>query len=155
MRGDTGVDGQATAADERDPVEVQADKARSELLRGRTWLGREFLTWLLWRSEDGDTLVEHDGEPVTAVFNTRVVLRGLHGEVVELMAKGTMAPYSLQVRRALLDGLAGRGVLAATVAGDQKSGHRDHQQGGHGEGARGHGGLLIRRVALNLRGAWG
>ncbi|MFL5320017.1 MAG: hypothetical protein ACJ790_10220, partial [Myxococcaceae bacterium] len=119
LRGDSGVDGQATAKDERDPVEVQADKAKGELLRGRTWLGREFMTWLLWRSEDGQPLGEHNGDPVTVLFTTRIVLRGLHGEVVELAAKGTMAPYSVQVRRALLDGLLVHASRIRFTAGER------------------------------------
>lgn len=119
MRGDVGVDGQATAADERDPAEIQTDKAKAELLRGRTWLGREFLTWLLFRSEDGNVLVSHQGEDVTVLFTTRIVLRGLHGEVVELTAKGTMAPYSVQVRRALLDGLLVHASRVRFTAGER------------------------------------
>jgi hypothetical protein len=105
MRGETGVDGQSTAEETKDAAEVEKDQAREQLLRGRTWLGREFLTWLLWRSEPGDPLMDHDGQPVTVLFTGRTVLRGLHGEVVELSAKGAMAPYSVQVKRALADGL--------------------------------------------------
>jgi hypothetical protein len=104
-RGQVGVDGRATEEEERDDAAVEQDKARDELLRGRTWLGREFLTWMLWRSDSSSPIVEDEGEPVTALFVGRVVLRGLHGDVVELAAKGTVAPYSLQVRRALSEGL--------------------------------------------------
>lgn len=119
MRGDVGVDGGATNEDERSPEEKEKDKAKGELLRGRTWLGREFLTWLLWKSEPGDALIEHDGEQVTALFVNRLVLRGLHGDVVELAAKGTMAPYSLQVRRALMDGLLVHGARIRFTAGER------------------------------------
>ncbi|MGQ0507382.1 MAG: hypothetical protein ACT4TC_18910 [Myxococcaceae bacterium] len=105
MKGDVGVDGGRTDEETRDPAELEKDKAREQLLRGRTYLGREFLTWLLWKSEAGGELVEHKGEGVTVLFMGRVVLRGLQGEVVELAAKGTLAPYSLQVRRALNEGL--------------------------------------------------
>lgn len=105
LRGDVGVDGQATEQEQKDVAEVERDKAREQLLRGGTWLGREFLTWLLWRSESGDPLVEHDGQDLVVLFTGRVILRGVHGEVVELAAKGTLAPYSTHVRRALADGL--------------------------------------------------
>ncbi len=104
-KGDVGVDGQSTDEETRDPAELERDKAREQLLRGRTYLGRELLTWLLWRSESGDPLGTYEGEPVQVLFLNRLVLRGLHGEVVELAAKGTVAPYSVQVRRALDDGL--------------------------------------------------
>ncbi len=105
MRGNIGVDGAATDSDTRDEAEVEKDQAREQLMRGRTWLGREFLTWLLWRSESTEPVGEHDGENITALFVGRVVLRGLHGDVVELMAKGALAPYSAQVKRALDAGL--------------------------------------------------
>jgi hypothetical protein len=105
LRGEAGVDGRSSQEDERDEAQVQADKAKGELLRGRTWLGREFLTWLLWRSEGGDPLVEHQGGQVVVTFANRLVLRGLHGEVVELAVKGAMAPYSIHVRHALAEGL--------------------------------------------------
>lgn len=105
LRGDVGVDGQATAQEQRDEAEVEKDKAREQLMRGQTWLGREFMTWLLWRSEEGAAITEQDGEGVVPLYVGRIILRGVHGEVVELAAKGTMAPYSMQVRRALDDGL--------------------------------------------------
>jgi hypothetical protein len=99
------VDGAATDADVRDEAEVERDRAREQLLRGRTWLGRELLTWLLWRSESGDPLVEVDGAGVVVLFTGRVLLRGLAGDVTELSARGAAAPYAEQVRRALASGL--------------------------------------------------
>lgn len=103
LRGETGVDGQATE-EKRDEAQVELDKAREQLLRGGTFLGRELLTWLLWRSESGDPITELEGEDVTVFFFGRVVLRGV-GEVSELVARGALAPYSEQVRRALDRGL--------------------------------------------------
>lgn len=105
LRGDAGVDGRATEEDVRDEAEVERDHAREQLLRGRTWLGRELLTWLLWRSESTDALVKRAGDDVTAIFVGRLVLRGIQGDVVELVARGTTAPYSEQVKRALDAGL--------------------------------------------------
>lgn len=104
-RGAIGVDGGATDEDVRNESEIERDKAQEQLLRGRTYLGREFLTWLLFRSEAGDALIEHEGTPVSVLFVNRVLLKGLHGEVTELSAKGALAPYSEQVRRALDEGL--------------------------------------------------
>ncbi len=105
MRGETGVDGVAAEPDQRDEAEVERDRAREQLLRGRTWLGRELLTWLLWRSESGDALVEVDGTGVVVLFTGRVVLRGLAGDVTEVAARGAAAPYAAQVKRALASGL--------------------------------------------------
>ncbi len=105
LRGDTGVDGAATDADVRDEAEVERDKAREQLLRGRTYLGRELLTWLLWRSEAGDPLVEVDGAGVVVLFAGKVLLRGVAGDVTEVAARGAAAPYAAQIKRALATGL--------------------------------------------------
>lgn len=99
-RGDVGIDGAATE-EEKDAAEVEQDKARGELLRGKTWLGRELLTWLLWRSESGDPVIEFADSGVVILFTGRITLRGLHGDVTELSAKGTLAPYSETVRYAI------------------------------------------------------
>jgi len=105
LRGDVGVDGVATEVDDRDAAEKERDQAREQLLRGRTWLGRELLTWLLWRSESGDPVVAVEGADVVALFVGKVLLRGLAGDVVELAARGDAAAYSAQVKHALQGGL--------------------------------------------------
>ncbi len=114
LRGAAGVDGAATEQDERDAQQVEQDAAREQLLRGRTWLGREFLTWLLWRSEAGEPLVELDGEGVVVLFTGKVLLRGLAGDVTELAAKGEIS--SLKIRDYLstlrYEGLSGMAALS-------------------------------------------
>jgi hypothetical protein len=105
LRGDTGVDGQATEQEQRDEAEVEKDQAREQLLRGRTYLGREFLTWLLWRSEAAEPLAQVEGQPLSVQFNGRLMLRGVVGDVTEMMVRGSMAPYAEQVRHALDKGL--------------------------------------------------
>ncbi|NVJ27878.1 MULTISPECIES: hypothetical protein [Myxococcus] len=103
-RGDVGVDGAATE-ETKDVAEVERGQAREQLLRGRAYLGRELLTWMLWRSETGDALVELEGTGVNVLFMGRITLRGVAGDVTELSAKGTLAPYSEQVKHALDKGL--------------------------------------------------
>ncbi|BDG01159.1 hypothetical protein [Anaeromyxobacter oryzae] len=105
LRGDAGVDGRATDEETRDAAEVEKDKAREQLLRGRTYLGRELLTWLLWRSESTAAVTAHEGTDVEVVFAGRITLRGLAGDVTEVVARGAAAPYAEQVRRALDAGL--------------------------------------------------
>lgn len=119
LRGDAGVDGVATGADERDAQELERDASREQFLRGRTWLGRELLTWLLWRSEAGEPLVEVDGEGVVVLFTGKILLRGLAGDVTELSARGAQAPYSAQVRRALDAGLLVHQARLRLTAGEQ------------------------------------
>jgi hypothetical protein len=105
MKGDAGVDGVSTEADERDAAEQERDAAREQLLRGHAFLGRELLTWLLWRSESTEPIARLEGEDVTVVFTGKLALRGAFGDVTELTARGTLAPYSAQVKRALDAGL--------------------------------------------------
>lgn len=119
MRGDVGVDGQATE-EERDEVELERGKATEQYLRGKAYLGREFLSWLLWRSEAGEPLLEHDGAPLTVLFGGRIVLRGIAGEVTELMARGAMAPYSALVKEALDRGLLIHSARLKLTHGDEK-----------------------------------
>ncbi|MBS2033229.1 MAG: hypothetical protein JST54_35475, partial [Deltaproteobacteria bacterium] len=104
LRGETGVDGQATK-EERDPKEVEAEKTKEQALRGGIYLGREFLTWLLWRSESSESLLELEGEPLTVLFIDRLMVRALAGEVTEISAKGMAAPYALLVKQVMAGGL--------------------------------------------------
>lgn len=104
MRGDTGVDG-AAAEDAKDKAEVERDKASEQFLRGKAWLGRELLTWLLYRSESTEPLVTLDKLPLSVLLADRLVLRGIGGDIIEATVRGATAPYSPLVRRALDRGL--------------------------------------------------
>jgi hypothetical protein len=119
MRGDVGVDGQATE-EQRDEAEVEKDKAREQLLRGRTYLGRELLSWLLWSSEAGEPLVEYEELPVTVLYTSRVVLKGVHEDVTEMTARGATAPYSAEVRHALDRGLLVHSARLCFTHGDRQ-----------------------------------
>ncbi|MBL8922284.1 MAG: hypothetical protein JNJ54_25765 [Myxococcaceae bacterium] len=105
MRGDTGVDGAATK-EQADPVEAEQAKAREALYRGRTWLGRECLTWILFRSNDTNPIATLDDEPVRVLFNGRLTLRAAAGDITEVAVKGVNAPYAKLIRQA-----ADRGLL--------------------------------------------
>ncbi len=119
-RGETGVDGQATA-ESKDEVEVELEqgKAREQLFRGRSYLGREFLTWLLWRSESGEPLLQQEKVDLHVLFAGRVVLRAGQGEITELTAKGANAPYSELVRQALDRGLLVHSARLRFTAGEK------------------------------------
>lgn len=105
MRGDTGVDGAATK-EQVDPVEAEQAKAREALYRGRTWLGRECLTWILYKSNDTNPIATLDDEPVKVLFNGRLTLRAAAGDITEVAVKGVNAPYAQLIRQA-----ADRGLL--------------------------------------------
>jgi hypothetical protein len=109
LRGEVGVDGQATE-EEQDQEQVEADKAREALLRGRTWLGRECLTWLLWKSESTEPVTTLEKKDVTVVFNGKLNVRAGAGEVLEAQVKGVTSPYSKLIKRALSQGLLVHGA---------------------------------------------
>jgi hypothetical protein len=119
MRGDVGVDGAATQ-EQLDPSEVEQAKAKEALLRGRTWLGRECLTWLLWKSESTEALTEVDGQPLSCVFHGKLTLRAAGGDVTELAVKGVTSPYSPLVRQALDRGLLVHGARLQLTHGEQQ-----------------------------------
>ncbi|MCC6336245.1 MAG: hypothetical protein IT380_19935 [Myxococcales bacterium] len=119
LRGETGVDG-ASGKEELDPSEVEQAKAREALLRGRTWLGRECLTWLLWKSESTEPITSVDEQPLSVVFHGRLVLRAGAGDVTELSVKGVTSPYSPLVRAALAKGLLVHGARLQLTHGEQQ-----------------------------------
>ena len=104
LRGEVGVDGQAVE-EEKDEAQIEQQKAQEALLRGRTWLGRECLTWLLWKSESTEALLNLEKAPVNVVFNGKITLRAASGDITELNVKGVAAPYAKLVKRALSQGL--------------------------------------------------
>lgn len=118
MKGELGVDGQAVA-DERTPEEAELAKAQEALLRGRTWLGRECLTWLLWKSESTEPVVAVKGIPLTVVFNGKLTLRAGAGEVTEAQVKGVAAPYAKLVKHAIAKGLLVHAAKVQLTWGEQ------------------------------------
>lgn len=118
LRGETGVDG-AAVKEEVDLEVAEQLKAKEALLRGRTWLGRECLTWLLWRSESTEPVTTLDGADVSVVFNGRLVLRAGQGDVTELTVKGVTSPYAREVKAAIGRGLLVHGAKLQVTWGEQ------------------------------------
>lgn len=103
-RGETGVDGMAVVEDV-DSEETEKASAKEQLFRSRTWLGREFLTWLLWKSENTQALCEYDDQPLHVLFADDITLKGIKGEVSEMKLKGKQSPYSAECKFGLEQGL--------------------------------------------------
>ena len=118
LRGEVGVDGAATA-EAPEAAELEQARAREALLRGRAWLGREFLTWLLWRSDSTEAVASLDRKEVQVVFAERLTLRSATAEVKELVAKGVTAPYTPQVRHAIGAGLLVHAARLQLTWGEQ------------------------------------
>jgi hypothetical protein len=121
LRGETGVDG-AAAEEAKDKAEVERNKAREQFLRGKAWLGRELLTWLLYRSESAEPLAMVGKQPLSVLLADRLVLRGIGGDVLESTVRGATAPYSPLVRNAL-----NRGLLVHQARLHLTHGERDYE----------------------------
>lgn len=104
LKGETGVDGAATK-EEVDPAVAEQSKAREALYRGRTWLGREALTWVLFKSNDTNAIATLDGEPIKVLFAGKLTLRAAGGDITEVAVKGNNAPYAALIRQATDRGL--------------------------------------------------
>jgi len=117
-RGEVGIDGEATEQ-KQDEAELERGKAREQYLKGKAYLGREFLTWLLWKSESGDALATVGKDPVVVLFTGRLTLRGIAGEITELSARGAMAAYSVLVRQSLERGLLLHGARVRITHGEK------------------------------------
>ncbi len=118
MKGETGVDG-ASGKIEVDPEVAQQAKAKEALYRGRAWLGREALSWILMKSESSQPLCKVDGQPLRAVLTGKILLRAGSGEVTEVAAKGVSAPYSAIIRFALQRNLLVHGARLQLTHGEQ------------------------------------
>jgi hypothetical protein len=118
LRGETGVDGVSEKV-EVDPEVAEQAKAKEALYRGRAWLGREALTWILMKSESTEPLCKVDGQPLRVIFTGKLLLRAGSGDVTELSAKGVSAPYSAIVRFALQRGLLVHGARLQLTHGEQ------------------------------------
>ena len=124
-KGELGVDGEAVEQ-AKDKAEVERGKAREQFLRGKAWLGRELLTWLLFRSESTEPVcaVAAEGarekQDVSVLLVDRLVLRGMGGEVIESTVRGATAPYSPLVRQALDRGLLVHQARLHLLHGEQR-----------------------------------
>lgn len=118
LRGEVGVDG-AAVEEEKDEAQLELAKAQEALLRGRTWLGRECLTWLLWKSESTEALLTIEKAPVSVVFNGKLTLRAASGDITEVQVKGVSAPYAKLVKRALSQGLLAHTAKLQLTWGEQ------------------------------------
>lgn len=95
--------------------ETPADSKRAALsldLEDRRYLGREFLTWLIYHSDDengGGHFAESDlGDEFRVVVGERVVLKALGEGAGEITARGVAPAMTPDVRYAVAGGLTVR-----------------------------------------------
>lgn len=84
------------------------------------FLGRELLTWLLWRADRGEAAFgERDGGP-TVAFGGKARLKGLAGDGTDTVLKGGQAAHAVAVRAALGCGRTLREAELILFAGERE-----------------------------------
>ena len=76
------------------------------------FLGREFMSWLLFRVTRGEATFEDDGGELTFAFGGRVRLAGPAGDVTDAVLKGTSPASSVELYAGLG---AGRSIREAEM----------------------------------------
>jgi hypothetical protein len=92
------------------PVPESKPQANEEL-QDHSFLGREFLTWLVWRADRGEAVFGEDDASFTLAFGGRARLVGL-GDVSDAVLKGRSPAHGIEARAAVG---AGRTVREAEL----------------------------------------
>lgn len=98
------------------------EQAERELFEDATFLGREFLSWLVFHAEvEGGEFAASDDLPAfTIQFGNRLVLRSPLGQITDLTMKGPAPVGSADLRYAIAGGLQVRQAeLGIEVGEDQ------------------------------------
>jgi hypothetical protein len=85
-----------------EPKIVQPPKEKDEEeTQDHAFLGREFLTWLLWRADRGEaTFTDDDGE-FSLAFGGRVRILGVGADVTDAVLKGRSPAHGVETRAGL------------------------------------------------------
>jgi hypothetical protein len=94
-------------------AKIKHDESELEDL---AFLGREFLTWLLWRVDRGEGAFAD----FAVSFGSRVRLKGLAGDATEATLKGGAAAHSSAARAAVGAGRTLRDADLRVVRGDRE-----------------------------------
>ena len=89
-------------------------------VQDNAFLGREFLTWLLWRADQGENDFTVDGDTFVVTFAGRVCLGCVVGDVTNGRLDGAAAAHSIEARAAIGAGRTIREATLKLVAGDRE-----------------------------------
>jgi hypothetical protein len=78
----------------------EREKEETEV-QDNAFLGREFLTWLLWRADQGENDFTLEGDTFVVTFAGRIIFGGLAGDVSKGRLDGKSAAYSIEARAAI------------------------------------------------------
>lgn len=97
-----------------------AGRDSGESLQDLAYLGREFLTWLLFHVDQGEDTFGKGDEAFAVAFCGRVRLKALAGDVTDAALKGGTAAYGVETRAALGAGRSLREAELRISRGDRE-----------------------------------
>ena len=78
--------------------------AQDEETQDHAFLGREFLTWLLWRADRGEGAFTDENGEFSVAFGGRVRLSGAGSDVTDAVLKGRSPAHGVETRAGLGSG---------------------------------------------------
>jgi hypothetical protein len=84
------------------------------------FLGREFMTWLLWRVDRGEATFTDDEGELTVAFAGRARLGGVAGDVTDAVLKGRAPAHGVEARAAIGAGRTLREAELRVTRGDRE-----------------------------------
>jgi hypothetical protein len=79
-------------------VKVKEDEDETQ---DHAFLGREFLTWLLWRADRGEATFSAEDGDFAVAFGGRARLQGMGSDVTDAVLKGRSPAHGIEVRAGL------------------------------------------------------
>lgn len=84
------------------------------------FLGREFVTWLLFRVARGEAVFEDDAGELAIAFGGRLRLSGPAGDVIDAVLKGNAPGFSVEAAAGLGAGLSVREAEMRIARGERE-----------------------------------
>lgn len=103
-----------------EPKIVEREEIAGEDVQDLAFLGREFMTWLLWRAARGEATFEDDGGEFGVGFGGKLRLTGAAGDVTDAVLKGRSPGMSVELAASLGAGRTVREAELSIARGDRE-----------------------------------
>src|SRR5215813_12574737 len=94
--------------------------AKEDETQDHAFLGREFLTWLLWRADRGEGAFTDENGEFSVGFGGRVRLSGAGSDVTDAVLRGRSPGHSVETRAGLGAGRTLREAELSLARGDRE-----------------------------------
>jgi len=103
-----------------EPKIKEREEVAEEEVQDLAFLGREFMTWLLWRAARGEATFEDDGGEFGVGFGGKLRLTGPAGDVTDAVLKGRSPGMSVELAASLGAGRTVREAELSVARGDRE-----------------------------------